>query len=78
MTPVLYSFSQADDHQMCWGAWEQSSWASVWRQLSYDVAVIGRDADPPTHTQFYTVRQKNNTNTLIIFAITLSNLTIFS
>ena len=42
---VLYSFWQADDHQMCWGEWEQSNWASGWWQLSYDVALTGHDAD---------------------------------
>jgi len=38
MTSVLYGFWQADDHQMCSDAWKQSGWASVWRQLSYNVA----------------------------------------
>ena len=32
MTSVLYSFWKADDHQICWGTWEQSSWASVRRR----------------------------------------------
>ena len=29
MTSVLYSFWKADDHQICYGAWEQSSWATM-------------------------------------------------
>ena len=33
---------------------EQSSWASVWRRLSYNVALTGRDADcPHTHNSRY-------------------------
>jgi len=54
MTSVLYSLWQADDHQMCWGAWEQSSWASVRQRLSYDVAFTSHDADRPhTHSSRY-------------------------
>jgi len=54
MASVLYSFSQADDHQIRWGTWEQSSWVSVRRWLRYDVALTGRDADwPQTHNSRY-------------------------
>jgi len=46
---LLYSW-QADDHQVCWGAWERSSWASVRRRFSYFVVVTGHDDDlPHTH-----------------------------
>ena len=45
MTPVVYSCWQTDNHKICWGAWEQSSWASAWWRLSYDVAFISRDDD---------------------------------
>jgi len=39
---------------MCWGVWEQSSWASVWRRLCYDVALISCHADHPhTHNSRY-------------------------
>jgi len=54
MTPVVYSCWQTDNHKICWGAWEQSSWASVRRWLSYNVAFTGRDADwPHTHNSRY-------------------------
>ena len=55
MTSVLYSFWQADDHQICWDVWEQSNWASVRRQLSsYLVTLTGRDAEwLPTHNSRY-------------------------
>jgi len=53
-TWVLYSFWKADDHQVCWGAWKQSSWGPVWRRLSYHNALTGLGTDHlPTHNSRY-------------------------